>query len=222
MIAKETTSSISNFFKREPPSKRAKLLTRPDLQSSKPDKPRTDSPEPDPAFLEKLVTEYSLTPHAAAELVKVSWRDDNLPLSSKYQPERLIEVVQHLETRHIKGFLKVFADRAECLVLDDKPQALLIKGPPGCGKTSLVRAACRDLDLKLIELNASCTRSGAALQRVIGESTQTYSVLYKQTPTVVLLDDVDVILDSDKGFFKALLELVAQTKSPIVVTCSKL
>lgn len=216
----EASSSISSFFKAEPPTKRIKLLPGPRAEPESLGR-NAEVPEPDPAFVERLAKEFSLPVQTVTEQVKATWRDGNLPLNAKYEPVRHIEAIQHLEARSIKSYLKAFADRAEILILDDKPQGLIVKGPAGCGKTSLVRAACNDLGLKIIELNASTMRSGTALQRVIGESTQTYSVLHKQTPTAILLDDVDVIFDSDRGFFKALLELVSQTKSPIVLTCSK-
>lgn len=223
-MSKEAAPCITNFFKADPPTKRIKLLSRPSFVPVMPETSsahKVSSPEPDSSFVERLATEHNMQIQQTAELVKATWRFANLPLSTKYEPVRLIEAIQSLDARPIKSYLRAFSNRTQVMNLDDMPQALIVKGPSGSGKTSLVRAACKDLQLKLIELNASCIRSGAALQRIIGESTQTYSVLRKQTPTAVLLDDVDIILDADKGFFKTLLEIVSQTKSPIVLTCSK-
>lgn len=53
----------------------------------------------------------------------------------------------------------------------------LVAGPTGAGKTRLVRAVAEQLECAVVELNSAEPRSGAALKRAIGETTQSHSSL---------------------------------------------
>ena len=37
-----------------------------------------------------------------------------------------------------------------------------------------------------------------------------------------MIEDIDVKLDSDKGFYKSLHEICSVSKGPIILTCSKI
>ncbi|HDD33595.1 MAG TPA: AAA family ATPase, partial [Thermofilaceae archaeon] len=85
-----------------------------------------------------------------------------VPWVEKYRPRRIDDVVGNPKAK--KAFVawlnKWLAGRP------DKKAALLY-GPPGCGKTSLVHAAAIQLNLELVEANASDVRTSEALRRRI-------------------------------------------------------
>jgi flagellar biosynthesis GTPase FlhF len=111
--------------------------------------------------------------------------------------------------------------------------ALLI-GPTGCGKTSLVHNMAKRYGYEVIECNTSQTRSGKVLQDLVADATTTLAVNRKvsffargtekapktQDRNIVLLDDVDVLLESDRGFWPAVQAIGSTSKSPIVLTAT--
>src|SRR5687768_7474104 len=78
-------------------------------------------------------------------------------------------------------------------------KALLLHGPPGCGKTSAAHALANDLGWGVLELNASDVRSGKAIQRVAGEGSRhetfsasgDYFASAKGLRKLIILDEAD-------------------------------
>ncbi|GFT63072.1 hypothetical protein NPIL_427921, partial [Nephila pilipes] len=61
-------------------------------------------------------------------------------------------------------------------VSDDLSNSVIIMGPPGCGKTSLVFSLANDHGFKVLEVNASSCRSGRNINHQLKEALESYHV----------------------------------------------
>ncbi|XP_044252940.1 ATPase family AAA domain-containing protein 5 [Tribolium madens] len=97
---------------------------------------------------------------------------------------------------------------------------VILKGPPGSGKTSSIYAVCSELGYNILEVNASSKRTGKRLIQELQEATQSHQVKKKQNTSkcVLLVEDVDVVFDQDEGFSAALSQIMSTSKRPIVLT----
>ena len=98
-------------------------------------------------------------------------------------------------------------------------KALLIYGPPGSGKTTMVKVLSKELGYDLIELNASDKRDQTVLNRIVGNAASSKTLFgYKK---IILLDEADNIHGKeDFGGSKALLEIIKNTQNPIILTAN--
>ena len=109
------------------------------------------------------------------------------------------------------------------LSLASEKSAVLLEGPPGVGKTSIVYALANDLDMDVIETNASDVRTKDALQSKLSETTKSKSIIdyiSKTKKKLILIDEVDGIYGvSDRGAVPTILNLIEDTQFPIIM-CS--
>lgn len=132
-----------------------------------------------------------------------------LPLIEKYRAQTLEEIKgQDLAISDIRTFMKTFP----------KKKALILNGPVGTGKTSIVLALAKENDLELFELNASDLRNRAKLEEVLRPSIEQQS-LFKRSK-LILMDEADGITGSDRGGVSELIALIAKTKFPIIITAN--
>lgn len=97
-----------------------------------------------------------------------------------------------------------------------KKKAAFLYGPPGIGKTVTVEALANDLDMELVEKNASDYRTEDAVKRFAGIASQ-YATLFGKK-RLILFDELDGITGTqDRGGVKALTEIVKTTRCPIVL-----
>jgi replication factor C subunit 1 len=117
--------------------------------------------------------------------------------------------------------------------------ALLVAGSPGIGKTSSVRLIADLERYKIVELNASDTRSKKKLENAIKVATKNTSITgffqsvndkasskgkeqdnEVQTKSLILMDEVDGMSAGDKGGISELIQLIKKTKVPIICICN--
>lgn len=137
------------------------------------------------------------------------------PWTEKYRPRRVADVVGNEEAKStFISWLKSW--------FNDKPikKAVLLYGPPGVGKTTLVHAAAHEYGLEVIEANASDVRTSQALKRsVLRAATEGSLTGYKGK--IILMDEVDGIEPSaDRGGLRTLLDLIEGTRVPVVLTAN--
>ncbi|MGC9210022.1 MAG: replication factor C large subunit [Acidilobus sp.] len=138
-----------------------------------------------------------------------------LPWIIKYRPKHVEEVVDQEEAK------SQFLTWIESWVRGKVPEkrAVLLYGPPGVGKTSLVEAVVRDYNLELLELNASDYRRAEDIRKTVGVAAYRRPLFGKLT--LILLDEVDgMSAKGDAGGLEELLRIIPTTQNPIVLTAN--
>ena len=132
-----------------------------------------------------------------------------LPLIEKYRAKSFSDIKgQDLVIQEIKTFFKTFP----------KKKALILNGPVGTGKTSLVLALAKEYNLELFELNASDLRNRSKLEEILAPATKQQSLFKKSK--LILMDEADGITASDRGGLPELLALIDKTSFPIIITAN--
>ncbi|MFB6291924.1 MAG: replication factor C large subunit [Candidatus Nanohaloarchaea archaeon] len=130
--------------------------------------------------------------------------------TQKYRPETLSE---YRGASKQKEELKEWAENWES---GDPP--VLLHGQAGTGKTSLAEALANDLDMELVETNASDVRTKSKLKKELKEATRQASFLGKQK--LILIDEVDGMSSSDRGGAQELNRIVEETRFPVIMTAN--
>jgi replication factor C large subunit len=133
----------------------------------------------------------------------------NLSLSEKYRALKYEDILgQDKAIQEIKAFLKEFP----------KKKALLLYGPAGTGKTSIVLSAARENNLEILELNSSDLRNRSKLDGILKPAAEQMSLFKKGK--IILMDEVDGVTGTDIGGIPELLRVIEITKHPIIMTCN--
>ncbi|AFA40516.1 replication factor C large subunit [Pyrobaculum sp.] len=153
-----------------------------------------------------------------------------LPWVEKYRPKSFADVVDQEEAKYVlaswicarfrapKDFCTRWAKKKDKEILDAR--AVLLAGPPGVGKTTLVHALAREIGYELIELNASDVRTAERLKEVVGRGLREGS-LFGYGGKIVLFDEVDGLhVKEDAGGLEAIIEIIENSKVPIVMTAN--
>jgi replication factor C large subunit len=92
---------------------------------------------------------------------------------------------------------------------------LFLIGPPGIGKTTIVKLISSILNYDLIELNASDTRSGSQLEKLVNPLLNNTSIFGKKI--LLFLDEVDGIYGrEDSGGIEILINIIKSSNFPII------
>ncbi|MEM3962720.1 replication factor C large subunit [Pyrobaculum sp.] len=153
-----------------------------------------------------------------------------LPWVEKYRPKSFADVVDQEEAKYVlaswicarfrapKDFCTRWAKKKDKEILDAR--AVLLAGPPGVGKTTLIHALAREIGYELIELNASDVRTAERLKEVVGRGLREGS-LFGYGGKIVLFDEVDGLhVKEDAGGLEAIIEIIENSKVPIVMTAN--
>ena len=139
-------------------------------------------------------------------------------MTSPHKPLPLIEKYRAKSLSDIKGQDLVIQEMQTFFMTFPKKRALILNGPVGTGKTSMVIALAKEYNLELFELNASDLRNRSSLEAVLKPSTQQQSLFKKGK--IILMDEADGITASDRGGFPELLVLIDKTSFPIIITAN--
>lgn len=132
--------------------------------------------------------------------------------SEKHRPKTVQEMVGNEDAR--LAALKWLAG----WVSGSKP--LLLVGPPGSGKTTLVHALARQFDYHLVEMNASDTRNRDSLQAILLPALQNTANLFGKK-IMLFLDEVDGISGrEDSGGLDALVDLMKEPTVPVIMAAN--
>jgi hypothetical protein len=118
-------------------------------------------------------------------------------------------------------------------LLNPATAAFLLVGPPGVGKTTLAREILKEQGYRIVELNASHTRSGQAFKKQIIPLLTQKSVLEAMSPNdnhhklAVLLDEIDGLSLGEKGGLSELLDYMRawkpnKTAHPLLLICNEI
>ncbi|MBS3084548.1 replication factor C large subunit [Candidatus Pacearchaeota archaeon] len=130
--------------------------------------------------------------------------------SETYRPKKVSEVIeQELAVEKIETYLKKFPD---------KKKSLILNGPAGVGKTTLVYAFTLDLNLEIFELNASDLRNKASMNEKLKPVLEQKSLF--EMGKIILVDEIDGISGTDRGGISELISLIDESKYPIICTAN--
>src|SRR4030042_4191151 len=134
---------------------------------------------------------------------------NSLPFIEKYRATSLSDIKgQDTVIQEITNFYKKFPIK----------KALILNGPVGTGKTSMVLALAKEYDIEIFELNASDLRNRISLEEVLKPSTLQKSLFKKGK--IILMDEADGITASDRGGLPELITLIQKTEFPIIITAN--
>lgn len=117
------------------------------------------------------------------------------------------------EVQKIKEFIINFKDQVK--------RALIINGPTGVGKTSIVYAIGNELNLEVLELNSSDFRDEKSLKSTVGIASKQQSLFFKGK--IILIDEMEGVYGvNDRGFYPTISEIIDETAFPIILTTSEI
>ncbi len=152
-----------------------------------------------------------------------------LPWVEKYRPKSVREIKGFTTNiKKIKEFIANFESKQKMgKKLRSPEKAILLEGPPGIGKTTVVYALANDLGYSVVEMNASDVRTEKAIVETLLESISSTDLMSfimpekKKRKKIILIDEGDGISgQSDRGGVKAIISLIKKTKNPIIMTCN--
>ncbi len=95
---------------------------------------------------------------------------------------------------------------------------VLVYGPPGVGKTLLAYALANDLNLSVVEINASDIRDKKGLESIFSSAKNSMTLFGQKR--IILIDDVDALSPVDRGAVGEILKLIKTSKFPIILTAN--
>tara|TARA_Y100000310_G_scaffold69970_2_gene65498 strand:+ start:6557 stop:7756 length:1200 start_codon:yes stop_codon:yes gene_type:complete len=131
----------------------------------------------------------------------------------KYRPRKFEDFKgQESAIVDVKSFLQYFPN---------VKKAMILHGPPGVGKTSLVHALKSELGVEIFELNASDFRNKEQLHEKLKPASEQASLF--SGGKVLLVDEVDGLSSmKDRGGLTELASLIEGTQFPIIVTANNI
>jgi replication factor C large subunit len=131
--------------------------------------------------------------------------------SDFYRPAKVQDMVGNEEARsYVAKWL---------LKWTDGTRPLMLIGPPGAGKTTIVKALAQQFGYDLIEMNASDTRNRDILTETILPILRNRSLIAEKT--LLFLDEIDGISGrQDLGGIESLVMLIKEPTVPIIMAAN--
>ncbi len=142
--------------------------------------------------------------------------NDDFLWVEKYRPKKIADVIGNEEAK--AAFVEWLKNKRHT------KKAVLLYGPPGVGKTTLVNAAANEFGFRVIEMNASDTRSEKAINAVAGPATafvalDTFSTESKGN--ILFMDEVDGIAgNEDRGGVSAIIKIIETSRIPVIMAAN--
>jgi len=133
-----------------------------------------------------------------------------IPWIKKYTPTKICDIPQSNVVK-LKNFVQGFKK--------EKKSAALLYGPAGSCKSCAVYALAKELDLEIVEVNASDVRNADQINEKVGNALKQQSLFFRKK--VVLVDEIDGISGTkDRGGVPALVKLLQNSAFPVVLTAN--
>ena len=132
------------------------------------------------------------------------------PFTIKYRPKKIDDIIgQDKAIKKLKDFVVNFKKQ--------RKNAALIYGPSGVGKTISVHTLAKELDLEILEVNASDVRNADQINSIIGSAAGQMSLFSKGK--IILVDEVDGLSGmKDRGGLLAITKLIEKSSFPLILT----
>ena len=134
----------------------------------------------------------------------------------KYRPQKIDDVIGNEEAKAV--FVEWLKSKRR------KKKAVLFYGPPGVGKTALANAAANEFGFRIIEMNASDTRTEKAINKIAQPATSftgldTFATGSKGN--LLFLDEVDGVAGrEDRGGIGAIVKIVEASRVPVIMAAN--
>ncbi len=140
-------------------------------------------------------------------------KENYLPWVMKHKPNKLDDILISSETiTKVLNFLENFKKSSKL-----KKKGLIIFGPTGCGKTTLVHSIAHTTNSEIVEVNSSDTRNKDSIKSIIGNSSKQMSLF--NSSKIILIDEVDAISGRyDRGGVSELVNAIKESSFPVIMT----
>lgn len=153
--------------------------------------------------------------------------DDGMLWSEKYRPTTATNLLGNAaNVTNIKQWLQNYGkgtsagDTSKKSKKSDEPKkSIVISGPPGIGKTTCAKIACKECGYETIELNASDARSKNTLKETVEEMINNRSISQyfgtaevKKRNICLIMDEVDGMSSGDRGGVAELVQMIKASK----------
>ena len=141
---------------------------------------------------------------------------DDLLWVEKYRPQKIEDVIGNEEAK--ATFVEWLKNKHHT------KKAVLLYGPPGVGKTTLVNATANEFGFRIIEMNASDTRTEKAINKIAGPATAFVALDRFSTESkgnLLFMDEVDGIAgNEDRGGVSAIIKIVEESRVPVIMAAN--
>ncbi|CAL52049.1 P-loop containing nucleoside triphosphate hydrolase [Ostreococcus tauri] len=165
--------------------------------------------------------------HATEDSVERLWTDE-------FSPRTVTDLVGNSSAINVlrSWLLQWSARKFNVQLKGQDRKCILISGPPGVGKTTTAVLLCKELGLQTLNINASDSRgkSGKVVDGIAGTLASAVrefvtnkcigSDSEQTVRSALIMDEVDGMAGGDRGGLSELIDIIKQTRIPIICICN--